>query len=305
MKGINIMKVLTFYEENQLKIGVSTEAGVLHIQKAGDLLQKKVPSNMLEMISLNEDEQRSLIEFINQAVKKSDELASCFMEESTLQFGPCLPNPGKIICVGLNYRRHAEETNAAIPESPILFSKYNNAIAAHGQRIELPKESTMVDYEAELAIIIGEKTQAVSEENALNNVFGYCTSNDLSARDLQKKTSQWMLGKTCDGFAPIGPYIVTANEIENPNNLKIMSTVNGDVRQNSNTKDMIFSCATIISYISRHMTLQPGDIILTGTPEGVVMGMPEDKRVYLKDGDVVTIEVEKLGLLSNTMVESV
>jgi len=296
------MRLLTFYEENQYRIGISTGAGILHLRKAAEILHKEYPSTMLEAIGLDEDKKHQLKKLVSLAVEKSDELPACFLEESTLQFGPCLPNPGKIICVGLNYRKHAEETNAAIPNSPILFSKYHNTIAAHGQRIALPKESVMVDYEAELAMVIGKTTQAVSEEDALTHVFGYCAANDLSARDLQNKTSQWMLGKTCDGFAPIGPFLVTADEVEDPNDLQIGSTVNGEVRQNSNTKDMIFSCAYIISYISRFMTLQPGDLILTGTPEGVVFGMPPDKRVYLKDGDIVTIEVEKLGLLSNMMV---
>ncbi len=299
------MKFLTFYEDDTLKVGISTKSGVLHLQKAADLNGLKVPADITEVIGCDRDALQKLAEFVVLTVEKQEEFSSCFIAENKLRFGPCLPKPGKIICVGLNYRKHAEETNAAIPQSPILFSKYANTIAAHGQSIILPKESDMVDYEAEMALVIGMKTQDVAEKDALASVFGYCNANDLSARDLQTRTSQWMLGKTCDGFAPIGPFLVTANEIENPNNLQIKSFVNGSVRQKSNTRDMIFSCESLISYISRHMTLEAGDIILTGTPEGVVFGMPLDQRVYLKDGDVVTVEVEKLGMLSNKMVSLV
>ncbi|WP_313638849.1 fumarylacetoacetate hydrolase family protein, partial [Paenibacillus sp.] len=140
-------------------------------------------------------------------------------------------------------------------------------------------------------------------EDALSHVFGYCNVNDLSARDLQLRTQQWLLGKSCDKFSPLGPYLVSADEIRNPNDLDIKCTVNGEVRQHSNTSDMIFQCDEIVSYISQHMTLVPGDIILTGTPEGVVLGYPVDKQIYLKDGDIVTIEIEKLGKLTNRLVK--
>jgi 2-keto-4-pentenoate hydratase/2-oxohepta-3-ene-1,7-dioic acid hydratase in catechol pathway len=162
--------------------------------------------------------------------------------------------------------------------------------------------SSQVDYEVELVIVIGKQAKYVSKENALSYVFGYCNVNDISARDLQMRTQQWLLGKTCDKFSPLGPYLVTADEVGNPNQLEMKCIVNGEVRQNSNTSDMIFYCDELVSYISQHMTLVPGDIILTGTPQGVVIGYPEDKRVYLKHGDVVTIEIEKLGTLTNRMV---
>ena len=151
--------------------------------------------------------------------------------------------------------------------------------------------------------MIGKEAKYVSKEDALGYVFGYSNVNDLSARDLQLRTHQWLLGKSCDDFSPLGPYLVTADEVGNPNDLSIKTTVNGEVRQSSNTSDMIFHCDEIVSYISQHMTLVPGDIILTGTPEGVVLGLPEDQQVYLKPGDVVTIEIEKLGALTNRFVE--
>ena len=224
------------------------------------------------------------------------------LSEETLIYGPCVTDPDKIICVGLNYRKHAEETNAAIPQYPILFNKFNNTLTGHGHDIALPRVTKEVDYEAELVIVIGKQAKYISKEEALDHVYGYCCVNDLSARDLQMRTPQWLLGKSCDDFSPLGPYLVTVDEVGNPNDLKISTTVNGKVRQNSNTADMIFHCDEVVSYISQHMTLYPGDIILTGTPEGVVLGDPVDKRVYLKDGDVVTISIEKLGSLTNRMV---
>jgi 2-keto-4-pentenoate hydratase/2-oxohepta-3-ene-1,7-dioic acid hydratase in catechol pathway len=225
------------------------------------------------------------------------------LREDQIVFGPCVTRPSKIICIGLNYRKHAEETNAPIPKYPILFNKFSNTLTGHDSSIPLPNRVTnQVDYEAELVIVIGKKTKYITTEHALEHVFGYCNVNDLSARDLQMRTPQWLLGKTCDKFSPLGPYLVTADEVVDPNQLNIQCKVNGEVRQSSNTSDMIFRCDEIISYISQHMTLYPGDIILTGTPEGVMLGYPENKRVYLKDGDQVSIEIEGLGTLTNVMV---
>jgi 2-keto-4-pentenoate hydratase/2-oxohepta-3-ene-1,7-dioic acid hydratase in catechol pathway len=244
----------------------------------------------------------SLQRLVVLALEDSVEKADYWLDEAKLEWGSCVTHPGKIICVGLNYRKHAEETKAAVPEFPILFNKFNNTLTGHNHEVILPKVSQKVDYEAELVIVIGKKTKDISREQALNHVFGYCNANDLSARDLQMRTPQWLLGKTCDGFSPIGPYLVTADEVGNPNDLTIRCTVNGEVRQNSNTSDMIFHCDEIVSYISRHFTLMPGDIILTGTPEGVVLGYPPEKQVYLQAGDLVSIEIEKLGILTNRMV---
>ena len=195
------------------------------------------------------------------------------IDEEDLEWGPCVTRPHKIICVGLNYRKHADETNAPYPEVPILFNKFDNTLTGHQSEIAIPAVTNELDYEVELGIVIGKKTKNVSKEEALSHVFGYCTVNDLSARDLQMRTHQWLLGKTCDDFSPAGPYLVTADEVGDPNNLSLKTYVNDEVRQDSNTSDMIFSCAEIVSYISQHMTLAPGDLILTGTPEGVVFGL--------------------------------
>ena len=188
----------------------------------------------------------------------------------------------------------------AIPETPVLFSKFNNSIAAPGEGVPLPSNAEEYDYEAELVAIIGKTARYVSVDDALDYVMGYCNGHDVSARDLQMTTSQWLLGKTLDKFMPIGPYTVTADQVGDPQTLSIRAWMNGDLRQDSNTGDMIFSVAECVSYISQYYTLEPGDIITTGTPEGVILGL-EDK-VWMKPGDEVTIEIEGLGRLTNPMV---
>ncbi len=210
--------------------------------------------------------------------------------------------PEKIICVGLNYRRHAAESGMAVPTTPVIFSKFVNALAGAREAIPLPAVASQYDYEVELAVVIGRRAANVSEATALDYVFGYCTANDLSARDLQMRTSQWLLGKTLDKFLPLGPYLMTANAVGDPQALAVRCWVNGDLRQNSNTADMVFPVAHLVAYLSQHMTLQPGDIILTGTPEGVVLGRPQ--KDWLIPGDEVVVEVEKLGRLVNRLVSA-
>jgi 2-keto-4-pentenoate hydratase/2-oxohepta-3-ene-1,7-dioic acid hydratase in catechol pathway len=298
------MKLLTFLENGMQQLGVKTDSGVLPIMKALQTVPSKdnVPTTVHEVIEGGKSALSAIQHYVDE-VLAAGEGSRMLLDEEKLTFEPCVPSPNKIICVGLNYRKHAEETNAPIPQYPILFNKFNNTLTGNGHDVPLPvKVTSKVDYEAELVIVIGKEAKYVSKENALDYVFGYCNVNDLSARDLQMRTHQWLLGKSCDGFSPLGPYLVTAEEVGNPNDLSIRCIVNGEVRQNSNTSDMIFHCDEIVSYISQHMTLVPGDLILTGTPEGVVLGYPEEKQVYLQDGDVVTIEIEKLGALTNRMV---
>lgn len=214
---------------------------------------------------------------------------------------PPVPNPGKIVCVGLNYRSHAEEANLAAPNSPVLFNKFRSSLAADGATVAVPPGASQIDYEAELVVVIGRPCRGVSEEDALDYVAGYCNGNDLSARDLQMRTSQWLLGKVLDGFAPMGPYLVTADEIPNPDALEIVGKRNGREVQHSNTRHMIFSCRHLISYISQYMTLEPGDIIFTGTPEGVILGLPEERRQWLAAGETFTVAIEGLGELNTTI----
>lgn len=295
------MKLINYSTGNGYRLGVVTESGIADAQALASALGwDDVPETMEEFVHAGIPAVNKLKALIAQANRVSQAVE--YTAEDDAEVGPCVPNSGKIICVGLNYRKHAEETNSPIPSYPVLFNKFDNTIAAHGEPIRLPEGAREIDYEAELAIVIGRKAKRVAAAEALDYVLGYCNANDISARDLQMRTSQWALGKCCDGFAPIGPYLVTADEVGDPNSLDIGCTVNGEVRQQSNTRDMIFSCKEIIAYISEYMTLNPGDLILTGTPEGVIAGYPREKQVWLNDGDSVAVEIEKLGKLANRLV---
>jgi 2-keto-4-pentenoate hydratase/2-oxohepta-3-ene-1,7-dioic acid hydratase in catechol pathway len=221
-----------------------------------------------------------------------------------VEIGPVIPDPDKVICIGLNYRKHAEETGQPLPTVPTMFPKYRNSLIANGAQIVLPRNNPgNVDYENELTIVIGKSCKYVTEAEALEYVAGYTIMNDVSARDLQMQTSQWGAGKAVDTFAPLGPALVPASEIGNPQKLAIKTRLNGRVVQDSNTSDMVFSCAQIIAFLSNFMTLEPGDVIATGTPEGV--GFKRQPPLFLKDGDIIELEIEKLGILQNPVVSKV
>ena len=208
-----------------------------------------------------------------------------------------IERPGKIVCVGLNYRDHAEEQGTELPTAPLLFAKWPNALIGPGEPIVIPRVSKQVDYEAELGVVIGERVRSVSEENALETVRGYLCLNDVSARDLQFSDGQWTRGKSPDTFCPVGPQLVPPAEVPDPQVLGIRCVLNGEVMQDSMTANMIFTVAEVIAYASATMTLEPGDLIATGTPAGV--GVFRDPPVLLKDGDEVTIEIDGLGALTN------
>jgi 2-keto-4-pentenoate hydratase/2-oxohepta-3-ene-1,7-dioic acid hydratase in catechol pathway len=212
-----------------------------------------------------------------------------------------VPDPGKILCIGLNYLDHAREAGQAVPDHPILFAKFNNALIGHQQAILWDGTSQAVDYEAELAFVIGKKAYRVSEAEALDYVAGYVTANDVSARDIQMADSQWVHGKTLDTFCPLGPWLITKDEVPDPHNLRIRCRVNGVTLQDSNTGQLIFKIPALISFLSRNITLEPGDVVLTGTPPGV--GFARKPPVLLKPGDTVEIEIEKVGLLQNPVKE--
>jgi 2-keto-4-pentenoate hydratase/2-oxohepta-3-ene-1,7-dioic acid hydratase in catechol pathway len=293
------MKLLQFQGGDGLKLGVKTDGGIVDVAAAAETLELDAPTSLIEVIEVGQPAIDALQGVVD-AAAASDSAATWTLDEMGIQYGPAVADPGKIICVGLNYRRHAAETGMAVPETPVLFSKFLNTIASYGDSVSLPPVATQYDYEVELGVIIGKPARNVSEADALDYVLGYVTSNDVSVRDLQTRTSQWLLGKTMDNFLPVGPYLVTADEVGDPQQLYIKTWVNGEIRQDSHTGDMIFTVAEIVSYISRYFTLEPGDIIVTGTPEGVAMGR-EDKP-WLKPGDEVVVEVERLGALKNVMV---
>jgi len=211
-----------------------------------------------------------------------------------------IPRPHKIICIGLNYRDHAEESKMAIPETPTVFSKYSSSVIGPKAAIVLPRNSVKPDYEAEFAVVIGKGGRYIAEADWRGHVFGYTVINDVSARDFQMATSQWMIGKTFDTFCPMGPAIVTADEIEDPHNLQISLTINGETLQNSNTKNLIFNVPKLIAYLSSVFTLEPGDIISTGTPAGV--GFARKPPRWLMPGDEVSVTVQGVGTLTNPVV---
>lgn len=286
------MKFVNFQLDNQIHLGIKKDHGIIDVKKAAETYSLEVPTMMEEVIEGGDEVLSKLRELAVQA--------NPTVSEEGLVYVPVVTKPEKIICVGLNYVDHAKESKMDIPDYPVLFSKFNNALAAHNQLISLPKDAEKFDYEAELVIVIGKEASKVSKEDALSYVFGYTVGNDFSARDLQFRTGQWLLGKSCDDFAPIGPYLVTRDEID-PQNLDVKCTVNGELRQAANTRDMIFDCATIISYVSQFMTLKPGDIIYSGTPDGVILGNPEEKQKWLKPGDEVIVSIENIGELVNVL----
>ncbi len=213
--------------------------------------------------------------------------------EGNARMGPCVGNVGKFICIGLNYSDHAAETNMPIPEEPVVFMKATSAICGPNDGIEIPRNSEKCDWEVELAVVIGKYAKYVDEADALDYVAGYCAANDVSERAFQLQGPQWTKGKSCDTFGPFGPWMVTADEVSDPQNIDLWLDVNGTRRQTGNTNTMIFSVAHIVSYLSQHMSLQPGDIISTGTPPGVGAGFKPP--VFLSAGDVVTLGLSGLG----------
>lgn len=210
-----------------------------------------------------------------------------------------VPRPGKIVCIGLNYRDHAAETGKPVPTEPVLFAKFANSVVADGATVAIPATTNEVDWEAELGVVIGHRATQIDVSAALDHVAGYTCINDLSARDLQRSTSQWTRGKAIDGFLPMGPWLVTRDEVPDPQNLAISCTVNGRAAQQSSTREMVFGVADLVSFLSQTMTLEPGDVIATGTPPGV--GMARTPPWFLQAGDEVVVEIERLGRLTTRM----
>ena len=283
------MKLVQFWKNGVPALGLMTAGGIVDAAAEGERRGLSVPADMEEAIARGA-EGLSALEGLCEG-------AACFTDAP---LAPVVTRPPRILCIGLNYRRHARECNLPLPPAPVLFNKFQNALAAQGDCIRLPGEYREYDYEAELVAVMGKPARDVSPEEALDYVYGYTCGNDLSTRDLQfARGNQWLLSKTFDGFAPVGPCLVPAGELD-PENLAISSAVNGEVRQDSNTGDMIFSLAEIIADLSRHFTLLPGDLIFTGTPQGVMQGYPADKKQWLHPGDKVAVTIEGIGTLENT-----
>lgn len=283
------MKLVQFWRNGRPALGISTSQGVIDAPAQAGLLGMTVPEDMAALIPLGAEGVRLLEPLLKDPV--------CF---TGAPLAPVVTGTDRIFCIGLNYRRHARECGLPLPPAPVLFNKFSNALAAHGDCVPLMPDYKEYDYEAELVVVMGRPARDVSEARALDYVFGYTCGNDLSCRDLQfARGGQWVLSKTFDGFAPVGPCLVPAGELD-PNSLDISSAVNGETRQSSNTSDMIFNVQQIIADLSHHFTLQPGDLIFTGTPQGVMHGYPADRKSWLKPGDRVDVTIQGIGTLTTT-----
>jgi 2,4-diketo-3-deoxy-L-fuconate hydrolase len=274
------MKLFRFGEEGKEKPGVVTASG------------KKI--DVSEFVKdFNEDFfAGDSIQQLSTWVTKNEN--RCAPVSDNIRLGSCIARPSKIVCVGLNYAKHAHETNAPIPPEPVLFFKSTTALCGPNDAVVIPKNSQKTDWEVELAVVIGKRTRYADENEAKKNIAGYAVHNDYSEREFQiERNGQWVKGKSADTFAPLGPYLVTPDEIKDPQNLDLWLKVNGELLQHSNTNDMIFKIPFVISYISQFMTLLPGDVISTGTPAGVGLGFKPPR--YLKPGDVVELGIENVG----------
>ncbi|MBL3644435.1 fumarylacetoacetate hydrolase family protein [Bacillus sp. RHFB] len=286
------MKIATFSVQSEQHIGLVQDDQIISLTA---LCPEEFPICMKKFIERSSELRTRAEHLIEQRVNED-----AIFKLSEVKILPPIAKPDKIICVGLNYFDHCKETGMEPPASPVIFSKYSNAITGHNDAIEIPINSTEVDFEAELAFVIGKEAKHVSEEEAIEYVFGYTIMNDISARDLQFQDGQWSRGKTADTFAPFGPVIVTKDEVGDPHNLAISLELNGEIMQDSNTRNLIFTVPKIISFLSQSMTLMPGDLIATGTPPGV--GMGRNPKIWLKNGDRMNVIIEKIGTLSNHVI---
>ena len=282
------MKLCVFLDEGNPCVGVKTEAGIINITALG------YPSSMNEVIRGGNALLSRILQTINEKTPSA-------INEESLKFLP-VTDPKKIICNGLNFKDHAAETKKEAPEHPVIFNKFNDSLAAHGQPVTLPPWLQKIDYEAELVIVIGDPAYNITREDAKSHIFGYTCGNDLSARAAQALSSQWLCGKALPGFAPIGPYIVTSDSFDPLEHHGIYCELNGVTVQSGTTTDMIFDCFELVSVISRFFPLSPGDLIFTGTPAGVIIGREYADRVWLKPGDVVDIRIDGIGTLRTPLV---
>ncbi len=307
------MRLITFSTNNTIHLGALIGEQILDLPGAHLVWQQitqnahtsavpAFPDSVLALLQAG-DEAKAIAASVLAFAADQEHLAQftragLVYEANDVSFLPPIPRPGKIVCLGHNYRRHIAEMGSALPDYPVLFAKFSNTLIGHRQPIVLPKVSHMVDYEAELTLVIGRRGKDIPQtQEAFTYLAGYTIFNDVSVRDYQRRTVQWLQGKTFDGSGPIGPALVTSDEIADPNAFDMMLRLNGEVMQQANTNDFIFDIPTILAYISQIMTLEPGDIIATGTPSGV--GTARKPPVFLKAGDRVQIEISGLGTLEN------
>ena len=313
------MRLVTYQHEGQSRTGAQLDEQVVDLNRAYHAALRhmgnedelavadvRVPTDMIGLLRGGDTSLRAAqqaVAFVRSQLEGNDKtlsLQGITYAIDRVSLLPPVTRPGKVVCLGLNYREHAAEAGMAVPEYPVLFHKVAGSLIGHNQPIVVPRISSKIDYEGELAIIIGRRGKYIAEEDALSYVAGYTVGNDVSARDLQFRTSQWTTGKMLDTFCPLGPALVTRDEVANPNQLAIKTTLNGQVMQDGNTADMIFRVPFIVSYISEIATLEPGDVILTGTPPGICN--TRTPQVFMKPGDTITVEIEHVGKLTNPVV---
>lgn len=307
------MRLVTFLRLGESRLGavagdqvIDLNAGYqLMLERAGRARAREVatalqPPDMVGFLSVGEEAleaARKTVAYVTGAEQGAFVGQGIVYGLKAVTLKAPVPRPTKLILVGLNYRDHAEEAGMKIPEEPTLFSKYPNCVIAPGEAIRIPKVSTQIDFEGEFAFVIGKRGKDIAKEDAINYVAGYTIVHDVSCRDYQMRTGQWMVGKTFDTFAPMGPYLVLKDEAPDPHNLNLTTRLNGVVMQSSNTKHLIFNTFDLIAYMSQVFTLEPGDVISTGTPAGV--GFARKPQIFMKAGDTVRIEIEGLGALEN------
>jgi 2-keto-4-pentenoate hydratase/2-oxohepta-3-ene-1,7-dioic acid hydratase in catechol pathway len=314
------LKLVSFDFHDEQRLGELWEQDIIDLARAHNLFLSKLtethrdipasfPQRMTDLLETGErlrSYTSDLIEHVHGLLPEhSGELQQqrLLLKMADVHILPPVSDPPKIVCLGLNYRDHAEEARVPLPERPLLFSKPSTTIVGPEDPVVYPKSSTQVDYEVELAAIIGKRGKDISESDAFDHVAGYTVFNDISARDIQFADKQWFRGKSFDTFAPIGPCLVSRDQVSDPHNLKMELRVNGEIRQRSTTANMIFKIPQLIAFISNVMTLQPGDIIATGTPAGVGFYAKPEKRL-LKPGDLMEAEIEGIGLLRNRVVSA-
>jgi 2-keto-4-pentenoate hydratase/2-oxohepta-3-ene-1,7-dioic acid hydratase in catechol pathway len=290
------MQLVTFERDGAHRLGALAQRNGADVVIDLNRAAPRLPNDMIGFLAGGEANRTLAAQAI------ASPPAEAVLDRKTVRLGAPIPRPGKVICIGLNYRDHAAESNAELPAYPTVFAKYASCIIGSGAPIIIPRVTSQVDYEGELAVVIGRRARHVAEADALDYVAGYAPFNDVSARDYQMRTSQWTIGKTFDTFGPIGPSLVTADEVADPHALDIRVSIGDDVLQSSNTKHLIFTIPQLIAYLTSVMTLEPGDVIATGTPAGV--GAARNPQRWLVPGDVVRVEISGLGALENPVVAS-
>lgn len=307
------MKLVSFYVHDDVRLGIETDRGILDAHfayramleqqgepMAGRLADALVPKDAVAFLEGGErslNEARKLVAY----AAESNAVQRHLYDPVAMRLASPVPRPGKIVCVGRNYHDHVSEMKREVPTIPVIFAKLPNTVCGSEDSVPFPRVSDQLDYEAELAVVIGKRGRYIDEADAMGYIAGYTALNDITVRDWQHRTPQWLQGKSFDKSSPIGPRIVLTDEIPDPHTLDIKLWLNDELRQNDNTSRLIFNVPKLVSFISQVMTLEPGDVIATGTPGGV--GVAMDPKGFMKVGDTVRVELEKIGTLTNYIVE--